>query len=148
MTSDLRRRLYRIAERLQRIGLILSAIVGGVVGLGFAQGATQAWSFAFGGFLSLIWLGMAVVVISAISGRIPAGAWREGLRLSCRVFFAQATVYGLAVLTLALVPSEAASLPISQLALMMLPGLYLCSVIAIVGSGPLYLNWLPVRHDR
>jgi hypothetical protein len=148
MTREVQRRLHCIAERLQRIGLILSAIIGSVVGLGFAQGAAEAWYFAFGGFLSLIWVGMAVVVLSAISRRVPAGAWREGIRLSCRIFFTQTTIYGLAVLTMALVPSEAASLSITQLALMMLPGLYLCSVIAIVGSGPLYLAWLPVRHDR
>lgn len=148
MTNRARERLQRIAGRLQRIGGALSALIGGLVGLAFAHGAALAWSLAFGGFLSLLWVGMAVVVLSAISERVPAGAWRTGLRLSCQVFLAQTTIYGLAVLLLALTPVTAASIPLGELALAMLPGLYLCSVMAILGSGPLYLTWFPLRHDR
>lgn len=144
----MQKRLQRFARRLQRVGVGLSALLGGLAGLAFAYGAAQAWSYAFGGFLSLIWVGMAVVVLSAISERVPANAWRAGLRLSCRVFLAQTTLYGLAVLLFALTPVAAVSVSMGQLALAMLPGLYLCSVIAIVGSWPLYLAWLPVRHDR
>ncbi|HMQ29396.1 MAG TPA: hypothetical protein PKD53_01660 [Chloroflexaceae bacterium] len=148
MTREGLKRLDAIAGRLQRIGVALSALLGGLVGLAFAHGAAQAWSFAFGGFLSLLWVGMAVMVLSAASGRVPAGAWREGLRLSSRVFLAQTTLYGLAVLALALTPVERAGAQVAQLALAMLPGLYLCSVMAILGGGPLFLSWLPARHDR
>jgi hypothetical protein len=148
MTGELRRRIQRIAAQLQRVGVGLSALLGGLVGLGFAHGAAMVWSWAFGGFLSLLWVGMAVVVLSAISERIPGGAWREGLRLSCSVFLAQTTVYALMVLALALTPVAAPSLPVAQLALAMLPGLYLCSVLVIVASGPLYLNWLQMRGDQ
>lgn len=148
MTNDMRRRVEQVAARLQRFGVGLSALLGGLVGLAFAHAAAMAWSFAFGGFLSLIWVGMAVVLLSAISGRVPGGAWREGLRFSCHVFLAQTTVYGLMVLALALTPLDAPSMPTASLALAMLPGLYLCSVLAIIGSGPLYLRWLPVREDR
>lgn len=141
-------RLQRIAGRIERIGVGLSAALGGVVGLSFAYGAALSWPFTVGGFLSLLWVGMAVVVLSAISERVATGDWRAGLRLSCQVFLSQTTVYGLAVLTLALTPITAARMPIPHLAMTMLPGLYLCSVIAILGSWPLYLAWLPVRHDR
>lgn len=148
MTDSVRERLQCIAGRLQRVGDALSALIGGLVGLSFAHGAAQAWSFAFGGFLSLLWAGMAVVVLSAISERVPAGAWRAGLRLSCQVFLVQTTIYGLAVLLLARTPVAATTIPIGQLAMAMLPGLYLCSVMAIIGSGPLYFTWFPLRHNR
>jgi hypothetical protein len=148
MTSEVRKRLQSLAVRIQRFGVGLSAVLGGLVGLAFASGSIYAWSFAFGSFICLLWIGMAVVVISAISERIAAGDWRAGMRLSSQVFLAQTTNYGLAVLVFALMPGAATSVPIAQLALAMLPGLYLCSIIAIVGSGPLYLSWLPLRHDR
>lgn len=147
MTKEVRERLHRIAGRIQLAGLVLSALFGGFVGLIFAKGMPMAWSFAFGGFLSLLWVGMIVVVISAISQRIPAGAWREGLRLSCQIFLVQTTVYALTILVLALVPLAAIQISVPSLALSILPGLYLSSVLVILISCPLYLAWLPVRHE-
>jgi hypothetical protein len=148
MNKQLHDRIDDTARWLQRLGVGLSALLGGLVGLSFATNAAQAWVFAFGGFLSLLWIGMTVVVLSAISERVPGGAVREGLYLSFQVFFGQVTIYAGALLALALTPLAVVSMPVLQLALAMLPGLYLCSVMAILGSGPIYLRLFPARHDR
>lgn len=112
----------------------------------------MAWNYAFGGYLGLLFVGMTVVVLSAVSERVLPNDWRMGIALNCRIFFVSTTVYALTVLGLGwVIPSSLprlAELDVVTLALQMLPGLYISAVMAIVLSGPLYLRWLAVPEER
>lgn len=144
MTRDIQRTAVNLARWTQKLGLNLSALFGSFVGLAFGIGAQLAWNFAFGGFLTLLVVGMVVVVSSAVGERVAPGDWRSGLSLSTELFLSQTTIYSLTVLLVTGLISLAQPiiLSVELLALSMLPGLYLCSVLAILLSGPLYLRWL------
>lgn len=146
LREETRERLQELARRLQLFGAGLSALLGGFVGSLFAIRSPMAWGYAFGGYLCLLFAGMTVVVLSAVSERVTPNDWRAGVALSCRIFFAHTTVYALMVLGLGwVIPyslPRLANLDVATLAVRMLPGLYISAVMAIVLSGPLYLRWL------
>lgn len=152
LSQEIRERLQELARRLQLIGVGVSALFGGFVGSLFATRSSMAWNYAFGGYLGLLFVGMTVVVLSAISERVLPNDWRGGMALNCRIFFVYTTVYALTVLGLGwVIPSSLprlAELDVVTLALRMLPGLYISAVMAIVLSGPLYLRWLAVPEER
>lgn len=140
---------YERAPRLQHAAIYLSVLVGGLVGASAAGG--WFWGNAFGGFISQLLVGMAAVVAAAAGERVAPNDWLGGLRLSARIFLSQTTVYGIMVLGLAVLVTAPAQVPDvnpARLALQMLPGLYLCTLLAILLSGPLYLRWLPSPADR
>lgn len=152
MSNEMRERLQDIARQLQLFGVGVSALLGGLVGSTFAIGQPMAWGYAFGGYQALLFIGMTVVVLSAVSERVAPNDWRKGIWLNCRIFFIYTTVYAALVLGLGwVIPyslPRLADLNVAALALQMLPGLYLSAVMAIVLSGPLYLRWLAVPEDR
>jgi hypothetical protein len=152
MYTELRNKLRLIAPKIERLGIGLSILFGGMVGWAFASGQARAWSFAFSSFISVLLVGMAAIVVLAAGERVPPGNLRAGFNLSCRVFFSLTTVYAMTTLAvqgllLTIVPN-AAALNLPTLALRMLPGLYLSSVLAIVLSVPLFLRWVPAPMDR
>lgn len=147
--DEIRRWFYERAPRLQRAAIYLSLPVGGLVGASVAGGWFRG--NAFGGFISLLMVGMVAVIAAVAGEQVAPNDWREGLRLSTRIFLSQTTVYAIMVLGLAVLATAPARIPDinpGRLALQMLPGLYICTVMAIVLSGPLYLRWFPAPADR
>lgn len=152
LSQETRERLQDLARRLQLFGAGTGALLGGLVGGLFAIRSPMAWSYAFAGYLALLFVGMAVVVLSAVSERVTPNDWRTGVRLNCRIFFVSTTVYAALALGLGwMIPyslPRLANLDVATLAIQMLPGLYLSAVMAIVLSGPIYLRWLAVPEER
>jgi len=148
--QDLRSFFARIAPWLRRAAIWCSIVVGAVVGLTLG-GSGWFWGYAFGGFISLLHVGMAAVLAAVGGEAVAPGDWRAGLALSTEIFLSQTTAYALMLLGTGVIvtaPAGIADFDPARLALQMLPGLYICTVMAIVLSGPLYLRWLPVRRDR
>jgi MFS family permease len=153
MRTELLDMLQTLARWGQRAGIVLSVVFGGLVGLAFAEGVSGAWGWAFCSFLLLLSVGMASMILAVLGERVPPGDWREGFNLSAQIFLSQTTLFGgLAVATVMVmaVLRVSAGIPAEVLALRMLPGLYISTVVMIILTGPLFIPWkpAPLRRDR
>jgi hypothetical protein len=138
------------AARIQQAALWTSTLLGSVSGTLFVAGSDSAWAMLHPTFTTTLLAGMVTVVAAYLSGRVRSGDWRRGLRLSLLIFNSQTTSYLLPLLLLALLgpASSLAAASWSLLLYVVVLPLYGSSLFATLLSGPMYLPWVPVPHDR
>jgi len=138
-------------DTLRRYSLLICTALGAAGGLTFAAGARAAFNVMFATFLWSLIVGSAAAIVVALSGHVPNGDWRAGLRLSTKIYFANSTGFLLALmLCAALGPAQEIAgtlFTLPTMARVAAPAIYFAaSVISL--SSIFYFRRVPEAHGR
>lgn len=138
-------------HNLRRYSLLICIALGAGTGLTFAYGMRAAFNVMFGSFLWSLIVGSVAAILVALSGQVPNGDWRTGLRLSAKIYFANSTGYLIALLICAaLGPAQefAGTLfTLPTMARVVAPAIYFAaSVISL--SSIFYYRRVPEAHGQ
>ena len=132
------------AQRLQQYSLIICTALGAGAGAAFATSTPGAFGVMFGLFLWSLIAGTVVAIVASLSGRIKLDDWRRGLRLSAAIYFANSTVYILALLLgAAMGPAQVVSGQLFDpltMARIIAPGVYFATSIMTLASIFFYMR--------
>jgi hypothetical protein len=136
---------------LRRYSLLICIALGAGTGLAFAYGTRAAFNVMFGTFLWSLIAGSVASILVALSGHVPNGDWRTGLRISAKIYFANSTGYLIALLVCAaLGPAQEIAgtlFTLPTMARIVAPAIYFAaSVISL--SSIFYYRRVPERHGQ
>lgn len=138
-------------HNLRRYSLLICVALGAGPGLAFAYGVRAAFNVMFATFLWSLIVGSVAAIIVALSGQVPNGDWRTGLRVSAKIYFANATGYLIALLICAaLGPAQEVAgtlFTLPTLARIAAPAIYFAASLISLSS-IFYYRHVPEAHGR